>query len=113
MEIHNDNSIQHCSCIRVIRGRECVPDTARSPPAARATRVTAFIRDSGPGAPESLAADEQGNVFGGFIEMQALKNTSAASFSLGPLCQLSCQPSAMERLSNAVLVPSYQCAFVS
>jgi sugar lactone lactonase YvrE len=36
-------------------------------------RVTAFIRDSGPGAPEGLAADEQGNVFGGFIEMQTLK----------------------------------------
>ena len=26
-----------------------------------------------PGAPESLAADEQGNVFAGFIEMQTLK----------------------------------------
>src|SRR6266849_7002575 len=36
MEIHNDNSIQHCRCIRVIRGRGCAPDTARSPPAARA-----------------------------------------------------------------------------
>jgi sugar lactone lactonase YvrE len=36
-------------------------------------RVTAFIRDPGPGAPESLAADDQGNVFGGFIEMQTLK----------------------------------------
>src|SRR5229473_7422955 len=136
MEIHNDNSIQHCSCIRVIRGRECVPDTARSPPAARATRVTAFIRDSGPGAPESLAADEQGNVFGGFIEMQALKNTSGIRTpSRGPIltfsveapglghrppalasahfCELSCQPSATERRSNAAMVPSYQCAFVT
>src|SRR5260370_7792764 len=90
MEIHNDNSIQHCSCIRVIRGRECVPDTARSPRAGRARRVTAFIRDSGPGAPESLAADEQGNVFGGFIEMQALKNTSGIRTpSRGPILSFS------------------------
>jgi sugar lactone lactonase YvrE len=36
-------------------------------------RVTAFIRDPGPSAPESLAADDQGNIFGGFIEMQTLK----------------------------------------
>jgi len=43
------------------------------PGSASDGRVTAFIRDSGPGAPERLAADEQGNVFGGFIEMQALK----------------------------------------
>ena len=49
------------------------PDTARSPPSASDGRVTVFIRDSGPGAPEGLAADEQGNVFGGFIEMQTLK----------------------------------------
>jgi sugar lactone lactonase YvrE len=37
--------------------------------------VTAFIADPGSarGMPESLAADEQGNVFGGFIEMQTLK----------------------------------------
>ena len=29
--------------------------------AASDGRVTAFIRDSGPGAPEGLAADDQGN----------------------------------------------------
>jgi len=51
----------------------CARYGAESPGSASDGRVTAFIRDSGPGAPESLAADEQGNVFGGFIEMQMLK----------------------------------------
>ena len=51
----------------------CARYGAESPGSASDGRVTVFIRDSRPGAPESLAADEQGNVFGGFIEMQALK----------------------------------------
>jgi sugar lactone lactonase YvrE len=51
----------------------CARYGAESPSSASDGRVTVFIRDSGPGAPESLAADEQGNVFGGFIEMQTLK----------------------------------------
>jgi sugar lactone lactonase YvrE len=36
-------------------------------------QVTAFITESGSGAAESLAADDHGNIFGGFIEAQTLK----------------------------------------
>lgn len=38
---------------------------------ARDGHVTAFIPD--PSSPESVAVDDQGNVFGGFIEMRTLK----------------------------------------
>jgi hypothetical protein len=51
----------------------CARYGAESPSSASDGRATVFIRDSGPGAPESLAADEQANVFGGFIDMQTLK----------------------------------------
>jgi len=51
----------------------CARYGAESPGSASDGRVTAFIRDSGPGAPESLPADEEGNVFGSLIEMQTLK----------------------------------------
>jgi hypothetical protein len=55
MEIHNDNSIQHCSCICVIQDRECVPDTARSPPSSASDgRLTAFIRDTDPALRRAL-----------------------------------------------------------
>ncbi len=91
MEIHNDNSIQHCRCIRVIRGRECVPDTARSPPAARATGASRYsFATPDPALRRALPPTKQGNVFGGFIEMQTLKNTSGIRTpSRGPILSFS------------------------
>jgi hypothetical protein len=90
MEIHNDNSIQHCSCICVIRGRECVPDGAESPGSASDGRLTAFIRDTEPALRRALPPTKQGNVFGGFIEMQTLKNTSGIKTpSRGPILSFS------------------------
>jgi hypothetical protein len=45
MKIHNDKSIQHCRCIRVIRGgRDCAPDTARSAPSSARLRA---VRENG------------------------------------------------------------------
>jgi len=58
----------------VLSGAASVCPIRRGVPQQRERRAPHGIHSRhGPGAPESLAADEQGNVFGGFIEMQTLK----------------------------------------
>jgi len=94
----------------VLSGAASVCPIRRGVPQQRERRAPHGIHSRhGPGAPESLAADEQGNVFGGFIDAKKIRQElehqaaaqfdpsrskhqawAATSFGIGPLCELSC-----------------------